>query len=104
MSGTGAEGDWGQLRGCPRGFVPTVGLSLDLVGSVRGRAWCLGAPGARSTLPAAGQDRAVPLRPGVGEGLQPRSQTVATIPWATSAPATVGEHSKERVSMAVVAG
>lgn len=34
----------------------------------------------------------LPMAPGLGEGLQPLSQAVATIPWATSAPTTVGEY------------
>lgn len=63
MSGTGAEGAWGHLGGCPRGFVPTGGFSSHLVSHAD--AWEHLRARSPPSTPSAGQDNAVPTRLGV---------------------------------------
>lgn len=85
MSGTGVEGPWGQLGGCPCGFVPHPVWGRTVLSPKRLEAphLCIWPPGwERDFSP---------------------SPRLATIPWATSAPATVGEYSRERFSVGSVA-
>lgn len=89
MSGAGAKGARGQLGECPWGFVPAGGLSPPWVCPPSSRA----VPGAECSdkeqprLTAQAQPVLSQPCSGSGreEGLQPLSQTVATIPWTTLA-------------------
>lgn len=89
MSGAGAEGAWGQLGQCPWGFVPAVGLSLLWV--CPPSSWAVPeaefSDGEQPRLTAQAQPvLSQPFsRCWQEEGVQPLSQTMATIPWVISA-------------------